>query len=218
MNTSPFLQLSKETLLILPCSGKKRPGTMSVNGKSILTTLDPALASALTAAREALREIAAVDEKTRMPAYLRYSGQLYKHGSRAIGNAMAAGYKVLIVSGGYGVVLADEPIGMYEKRFVLSDWPRGILEGCLLHYARRVAVRSVIAVMSSTTDYAKVIRRVPWKSAGISAALVSPVAHGGVAMVKVPRAQGQAITDLVTSGLNQGWQSSDSLTLEIENL
>lgn len=218
MNTTHLLQLFKDTLLIIPCSGAKQWGSKPSHALSILSALDPARAAALAHARAVLREQAKVDEKTLMPAYLRYSGQLYEYGSTSIGEAIAAGQRVLIVSGGYGLLLADEPIGMYEKRFALSDWPGGLLEGCILDYARHEGVRYVIAVMSSTTDYAKLIRRVNWRRAGLEATLISPVAHGGGAMVKVPRAQGQAVAALIDTGLDQAWRSSDSLSLEIESL
>jgi hypothetical protein len=218
MNTSPLLQLSKDTLLVIPCSGAKQPGSKPGNALSILSEIDPARAARLATARAALRARAQVDEKTLMPAYRRYAGQLYEHGANSIGAALAAGRRILIVSGGYGLLLAVEAIGMYEKRFALSDWPRGLLEECLLDYARHVGVRSVIAVMSSTTDYARLIRSVNWRGAGLAATLVSPVAHGGGAMVKVPRAQGQAIAALIRTGVNQAWQSSDSLSLATRNL
>ncbi len=218
MNTSLLLQLFKDTLLLIPCSGAKQRGSKPSNALSILSALDPARAAALANARAALREKVLVDEKTLMPAYLRYSGQLYEHGSTSIGGAVAAGQRVLIVSGGYGLLLADEPIGMYKKRFALFDWPGGLLEGCILDYARHEGIRSVIAVMSSTTDYAKLIRRVNWMRAGLEATLVSPVADGGGAMVKVPRAQGQAVAALINTGLDQACRSSDSLSLETESL
>lgn len=218
MNTSPSLLPFKDTLLLIPCSGSKQRGSKPSDAPSILSSLEPARAAALANARAALREKARVDEKTLMPAYLRYAGQLYEHASTSIGGAVAAGQRVLIVSGGYGVLIADEPIGMYEKRFALSDWPRGLLEGCILNYARYAGIRSVVAVMSSTTDYAKLIRRVNWRRAGLEATLVSPVAHGGGAMVKVPRAQGQVVAALISTGLDQAWRSSDSLSLAIVSL
>jgi hypothetical protein len=168
-------------------------------------------------ARVALREKALVDEKTLMPAYLRYSGQLYEYGSTSIGEAVAAGQRVLIVSGGYGLLLADEPIGTYNWQFALSDWNGDLLEACILDYARHEGIRSVIAVMSNTTHYAKLIRRVQWRGAGLEATLVSPV-RGGGAMKKSPRAEGQAVAALINTGLDQAWRSSDSLSLEIESL
>jgi hypothetical protein len=218
MNASPLLQLSKDTVLVIPCSGAKQPGSKPGNALSILSELDPACAARLATARAALRARAQVNEKTLMPAYLRYAGQLYEHGANSIGEALAAGRRILIVSGRYGLLLAGQAIGMYEKRFALSDWPRGLLAECLLDYARHVGVRSVIAVMSSTTEYARLIRSVNWRSAGLAATLVSPVAHGGGAMVKVPRAQGQAIAALICTGVSQAWQSSDSLSLVTRNL
>jgi len=218
MNTSLLLQLFKDTLLLIPCSKTKQPGSEPSNALSILLALDPARAAALANARAALLDKARVDDRTLMPAYLRYSGELYKHGSTGIGEAVAAGQKALIVSGGYGLLLADEPIGMYEKPFTRSDWPSGLLEGCILDYAHREGIRSVIAVMARTTDYAKLIRRVNWGGAGLEATLVSPVAHGGGAAGKVPRAQGQAVAALINTGLDQAWRSSDSLSLETESL
>ena len=184
--------------------------------------LDPANAAALANVRAALREEARVDEKTLMPAYLRYSGQPYKHSATYISGAVAAGKRVLIVSGGYGLILADEPIGMYDKQFALSDWPGGLLEECILDYAHHEGIRSVIAVMSRTTDYAMLIRSVKnWRRAGLEkATLVSPDARGrGVGVrQKVLSALGQAVAALINSGLDQAWRSSDSLPLEFKRL
>jgi hypothetical protein len=42
-------------------------------------------------------------------------------------------------------------------RFPLSDWPMGLLETCIEDYTRHEDIRSVIAVMSDTTDYAKLV-------------------------------------------------------------
>ena len=218
MNTSSPLRLLQETLLLIPCSKHKQPGHKPSNAISILATLDPARAAALANARAALRQKAQLDEKTLMPAYVRYDGQLYRQGSTSIGKAVAAGQRVLIVSGCYGLLLADEPIGMYEKSFVLSDWPGGLLEECILDYARHTGIRSIVAVMASTTAYAKFVQRVNWRKAGLEATLASPVAHGGGASGKVPRAQGQAVAALITRGLDQDWRSSDSLSLKTESL
>lgn len=217
MNTSPALQLLTDTLLLIPCSGDKQHGSKASKAVSILSALDPALAVALTNARAAICEKAQVDETTLTPAYLRYSGQLYKYGATSIGRAIAAGQRVLIVSGGYGLLLADEPIGCYKKRFFLSDWPAGLLEKCILDYAHHEGMRSAVAVMSRTTDYARLIKLVKWNKAGLAAVLVSPVAQGGGDLVTVPRAQGQAIAALINTGLGSTWRSSDSLSLTVKS-
>lgn len=211
-------KLSKNTLLLIPCSGKKQHGSKPSYAPSIFSALDHARATTLAKARASLRKKALLD-KTLMPAYLRYSaGELYKHAATSIGEAVTAGQRVLIVSGGYGLILADEPIGWYERPFNLPDWPNGLLEECILEYARRERLRSVIAIIARTTNYAKLIRRVKdW--GGLEAKLVTPVAHGcDGAQKKVPRAQGEAVAALINAGLDQAWRSSDGLRLAIESL
>jgi hypothetical protein len=187
---------------------------MPLHGPSILSELDSARVR-LSKARAELRTKAHVDETTLTPAHRRYAGHLYQYASESIAVALAEGRHVVVVSGGYGLLLADEPIGAYERRFVLSDWPNGVLEECLLNYACRSGVRFVIAVMSRTSNYAKLIKRVSWSSAGLVATLVSPVSYGGGAMVKVPRAEGQAVSQLIEADLKEAWQSSDGLSLNI---
>jgi hypothetical protein len=173
------LLMSEKTLLVIPCSGAKRPGYKSTAPRSILSALDPANAVALANARQALSQIASINEETVMPAYLRYHGQLYQQCSASIGRVITTGQRVLIVSGGYGLLVADEPIGLYDKRFALSDWPMGLLETCIEDYTRHEEIRSVIAVMSDTTGYAKLVRSVNWKRAALTTNLVSPIAEGG---------------------------------------
>lgn len=215
-----LLNLSKDTLLLIPCSGGKSSGSVPCERVSILNRLSPSISNGLSAARATLRDKAQVDERTLVPAFRRYSGQLYANGSSAIGAALNLGCRVMIVSGGYGLLLANEPIGMYERRFTLSDWPRGLLETCLMEYSRSEEIAQVIAVMSATTDYGKLIRRTKknWAESGMHAMLVSPVSVGGGAMIKVPRAQGQAIAALVDGAIGNDWRSTDGLRLEVENL
>jgi len=212
------LELSSKTLLILPCSGAKRAGSERCTEVSIMKTLDPAHFAALSEGRVALRKVAHINEQTLMPAYRRYSGYLYGQCEATLDSAVSDGQPILILSGGYGLLLANEPIGTYEKVFKLSDWPKGLLESCILDYLRYANIRSVIAVMSGTTDYARLVRRVNWRQAGATATLVSPISAGGGAMVKVPRAQGQAVSQLINAELDDSWKSSDSLGLRIESL
>lgn len=218
MSAPQELRLDQETLLIIPCSGAKRSCAGVTTGQSILDQLTPDLAAELLAARTAIRQQAAIDELSLMPACRRYSGELYNYAASSIGAAIDAGHRILIVSGGYGVLLAEEPIGTYEKIFALRDWPRGLLERCLIEFAKRAGIRSVVAVMAASTDYAKVIRRVNWQSAGVHAVLVAPVGEGGGALKKVPRAQGQAIATLINDGLTNDWRSSDGFALQFTEL
>jgi hypothetical protein len=90
----------------------------------------------------------------------------------------SAGAYLLIVSGGYGVVLADEPIGYYNREYQPGDWPDSIVRRALAAYADRWALSSVVAIAGHSTQYAKAIRRVRSPGAVAGAVLVSP-AHQG---------------------------------------
>ncbi|TDO51504.1 hypothetical protein EV643_103243 [Kribbella sp. VKM Ac-2527] len=106
---------------------------------------------------------------------------------------MANGAHVVILSGGYGLLRAEELIGWYEKKLRLADWPAGLLENALTDEAVRVRAQWVVALASTTTDYARLIRRVPWSRTDAAEALLVTLADAGAgAMVNVPRALGQA--------------------------
>jgi len=83
-------------------------------------------------------------------------------------------------TGGYGLLLPTEPIGTYRRRLSLGDWPRGLLEDCLLALASELKVREVTAFCSASMDYAKLMRRTTWSTAGIPAQLI------GMAIRHVP--------------------------------
>jgi hypothetical protein len=126
-----------------------------------------------------------------LPARRRYTGTFYQHARPALAEAATAGH-VAIISGGYGIVRADEPIAWYDKVLRLSDWPPGVLESALISEAQRCGVDTVVAFASSTTDYAKLLRGTRWRQAGINARLVTVVGVTGGAMSEVPRRLGQA--------------------------
>jgi hypothetical protein len=76
--------------------------------------------------------------------------------------------RVVIVSGGYGLVLAGEPIGWYDMRFVCSRWPHRLMESALEAFTRNLGLTAVRAFASGTTDYGKLLRHVRWEKAGIT--------------------------------------------------
>lgn len=204
----------ERTLFIIPCSGAKvEGGDATLEGPSILQFLPAPLASRLAEARNAVAERAQLDARRLMPAWQRYDGSLYQ-GARPALARIAAGSNpasVIILSGGYGLLLANEPIGMYEALFNRRDWPRGFLEEALMEFGRTLGVRAVRAIASHTTDYAKLIRGVSWREAGVTDAwLLSPEPAPG-AMTRSPRAQGEALTGLVNGTLRPEWRSSDGL-------
>ena len=205
------------TLLLIPCSARKKRVTgRNASGPSILDQLSPELALELSVARDEVRERAAVDESTKIPAWERYDGTLYQAAAPVLGGAVQADIPVAILSGGYGVVLATEPIGDYEAVFKSSWWPRGLLERVLAEYAQAIGARTVRAFLSSSTGYSSVVRRVRWRTGIHEATLHCPQVRGGGAMVKAPRAQGEALAAVLSGQLIDGWLSSDGVGLSSE--
>jgi hypothetical protein len=136
-----------------------------------------------------LARSAGVDERQLMPAWRRYTGGFYTTAGDALTDATARHANIVIISGGYGIVTADEPIGGYERVFHLADWPPGLLEDQLCRHAQQTGARSVVAFLAATTSYARLVRRTPWKTGGVTeAVMVSAMPPGGGAIVTVPRA------------------------------
>lgn len=218
MSTS-HLQLNKDTLLIIPSSKSQSRNSESGITSSILSSLDPENAKALIGARMSMHQRAHIDETTHMPAYRRFKGTLYEQCSESLGKGINAGQKILIVTGAYGVVVANEPIGFYERQFSLSDWQPGLLGRCIIDYIKHSNIKTVIAVASFSTSTATLIRSIKWKLAGVEACLVTPNASGAGVLTKVPRTQGEAIKELIEKKrLERTWISSDSLSLKIQLL
>lgn len=129
------------------------------------------------------------------------------------------GARIVIISGGYGLLLADEPIGMYDRKFALPDWPRGLLEDCLAALGKQMGVERVLAFCARSTGYAELVRRAPWQQAGLEVALVSPDMGGrGGAQVLAPRAAGEALSAALDGRLASRWRSTDGVEVRTEVL
>ena len=204
-------------LVVIPCCKAKQNHTgLGENGPSIIDDLPDHLGEELRKARNSVIEKARIDETTLVPAWHRYDGRLYKeHGRRAIGELMQAGAAVLVLSGGYGLLLAAEPIGMYEGTLRPAWWPDEILQRCLIAYAKRHELDSVRALASATTSYRGVLERVKWQEAGIDdAMLLTPqVVPGGVR--KSPATIGEALMAFHDGTLTTDWQSSYGIYLDV---
>jgi hypothetical protein len=134
-----------------------------------------------------------VDASRVLPAWRRYQGHFYSAAAPALASAVAAAAPIVIISGGYGLVRADEQIGYYDKVFRPADWPRGLLEQLMIDEVRRVSAQSVVAFTSITSGYGQLIRRTPWREPRVATAIhVTCRPDGGGAMVKVPQALGRA--------------------------
>jgi hypothetical protein len=175
-------------MLIITCSGSKRPGGQAPSHKH-----DSQWAPQLREARARVLASSGLDMTRVLPAWRRYSGTFYQHANPALADAVKRGH-VLIVSGGYGILRAEELIGLYDRQLNLADWPRGVLESALISETDRLGLDTVVAFASATTGYAKLLCRVPWQEAGITASLVTISGVTGGAMVEVPRRLGQAFS------------------------
>ncbi len=206
----------KKTLVVIPCCKAKQNYTgLGEKGPSIIDDLPDHLAQELRQARNSVIEKAKIDETTLIPAWHRYDGALYKeHGRRAVGALMEAGARVLVLSGGYGLLLAAEPIGMYEGALRPAWWPDDILQRCLIAYAKRHELASVRALASATSSYRGVLDRIKWREAGIyDAMLLTPQVVLG--QRKSPATIGEALMALHDGTLTTDWQSSYGLYLDV---
>jgi hypothetical protein len=174
-------------MLIIQCSGAKQPGGSPAEASGI----EP-WPEALIQARRRVLDAAGADESGLLPAWRRYSsGHFYTEAGLTLRQAVDGG-NVLILSGGYGLLHADEPIGNYNKIFKLRDWPRGLLERLLVEHVRTSDALAVVAFASTSSDYARLLRRTPWWEAGMTVVLVTVTGITGGAMGEVPRRLGQA--------------------------
>jgi hypothetical protein len=175
-------------MLIITCSASKQSGGQTPSGEDANQW-----ASELREARARVLSSSNLDMTRVLPAWRRYTGTFYQHANPALADAVTHGH-ILIISGGYGVVRAEELIGWYDRQLNLADWPPGVLESVLIGEAHRRGLDTVMAFASATTAYAQLLRRVPWREAGITAGLVTVTGVTGGAMVEVPRRLGQAFS------------------------
>jgi hypothetical protein len=205
-----------KTMLIIPCSSAKRDSAdPGVAGATIMQSLPTDLASELMEARSRATTLAPFDERKRIPAWQRYDGALYAAGRQALADLMAAGNHLIILSGGYGAVLAEEPIGQYEARLNPAWWPNRLIERALLAYAQRHGVVSVRAFVASTGPYVSILKRIRWRDTGIDDALLfTPQVELG-AMRRSPATQGEALVALRDGILSPTWRSSCGLPLDV---
>jgi hypothetical protein len=209
------------TLFVIPCSGTKTSRPVSeLSNLSILDDLPDELALRLSKARAAIATEALLDDRFLMPAWQRYAGQLYKSGAPAFQQAIQSGQvrHMLILSGGYGVVKAKEAIGDYKRRLSLGDWPRGLLQSVIAAYAKRHRIHSAKLFASGSTDYAKLLRQVSWRNAGVTSALLYTPERSTGAMIKAHRALGERIKYVLSEQFHEPWRSSDGLLMDVEDL
>jgi hypothetical protein len=176
----------RTALVIVPCSKSKAPGGST---RSLVDPITP-WPTALRAARDRLRVAAEVTQEV-LPAVDRYTGNFWQHAGACAQDAADSG-RLLVLSGGYGVLDGREPIGDYERVLDLADWPQGLLEGLIADRARQVG-GDVVCFAARTTEYARLLARVPWDlPPGRRALLVTITGVRGTG--EIPRRLGRAFS------------------------
>jgi hypothetical protein len=168
--------------------------------------LEPAAASLLAEGREEAFNRAHIDSSSRLrPALGRYSGQPYATQGVVDGllRAMRWGLHVLVVSGGYGLLRAEEPIQDYEAHMQRTStvWRRRIPS--ILHdYVTRNRIRRTLGVFSR--QYAAVVpdqlSNEDWRAVPSFAELPGR----GSAMRVVPQRVARLLLELLRDDLHPG--------------
>ena len=155
----------------MPCTRKKTaPSGCVASGPRTASCLPSALAERLNRARAANRERARINEQTLVPAWQRYDGSFYQSARDALARAVEKQLHLLILSGGYGVLLASEPIGSYNAPLNRCWWPEDVLEDVLAGYARHhrlKRLRAFIPAKNGYWSYREIVERVDWRKAGV---------------------------------------------------
>lgn len=208
-----------EALIMIPCSKSKQKesGLSEHSGHSVLDTLPTGLADELHGQRTRNASTAQLDESILLPAIERYTGYLYHTTGTTLDCLNKSSAGVLIISGGYGVICATESIGWYSQRFKPGMWPNDLIGRCVEAYAAAVSARIVVGFFSASSSYAKMFRKVPWPQSVKKVLQVSPHAQArDGAQTKVPRAQGEALTEFSRhKQLPSWWTSSNGLRMSV---
>lgn len=142
-----------DTLLLIPCSaGKRGDRDLGLRPTMILDLLGGHAAAVLAEGREQAFGRTKLDASSVfVPAIARYSGQPYATTGVVDGllDAIARGLHVVILSGGYGVLRAEEPIQDYEAPMqrTLTVW-RSLIPVLLRDYVDRNGIRRTFGSFS----------------------------------------------------------------------
>jgi hypothetical protein len=204
------------TLVILPCSGDKRPGGQPRSPAPLLSDdIDPAIAGELARCRAQVAAAAGIESARLMPAWQRYQGRLYQAARPALESYVASEGELIIISGGYGAILGTELIGDYNRLFGSADWPSRVVPRAIASYAKRRGLNQVVAFLAKTTGYRKTLESLDWKRLGIQLAVLSPI---GGATGTTSSALGEAFAAWTHETLVPRWRSKHALGLSVTRL
>lgn len=207
------------TVIVFPCSKCKWSGALPTGNRSITDVLPAALVTELQTARMHAAEKARLDTSALRPAWRRYKGVAYQSAETALEDAVQRQAHVIILSGGYGLVQATDPVGYYEAEMKKSWWPNSLIGRCLAAYAKQRGISALVAFTATSTHYAKVVKDGPWSDAGLDAYLIVPNSRGAqVGQRSVSQAIGEAFSAFWQRDLTPQWTSTHGLSVQVTPL
>lgn len=194
-----------DTMLLIPCSGgKDGTGDLGLVPTPIESFLGEETAGVLAEGRVRAfeRKRTSLDRSSAFVlAIARYSGQPYKTPGvlDAVLDAISRGVHVLIVSGGYGLLRAEEPIQRYNAQMLdtLPVW-RSRIPAILADYVARNDIRRTFGAFSRVYSRAvpERLTKEDWRAVPNFDEL-----GGGSAMTRVPERVAQLILELLQRDL-----------------
>ncbi|TFG75469.1 MAG: peroxide stress protein YaaA [Thermodesulfobacteriales bacterium] len=156
-----------KTLIIIPCSGKKAPGsyTYSHESRRVIDYLPQELQNSLSSLRQSIAEnfglpfgpdLGPFDSMQNigyLPAYKRYSGNIYSKISQEDWDKLGSGkgYDLIIISALYGLIFWDEPIRNYNVTMKQT-----LNNGYKLKTNWKYILPQILASIIKTNGYSKV--------------------------------------------------------------
>lgn len=194
-----------ETLIVLPCSGRKSVSVSArVGERPGATFLDY-----LGGSREAVemgrvgRAPTIKHDSPLVRALDLYDGNLYRSFlfRETLSKAIAEGtVSALILSGGYGAVLPDEAIRDYDAYMDSFYWLKHQLNTAIAEYITTTGTKRVYGFLSSSYSY--VFENVPWGDLGgkvVEAGVFVAVRQG----IGTPSKLGEAARRFIEMGLDR---------------
>lgn len=212
------------TLYVVPCSAKKvtTDGVPPSAHHALRESLSTELGDRLDDARRRRVQDARIDTtRGLLPAYRRYGeGSLWKGGGPPLSEAIQRGAShVLILSGGYGVLRWDDPIGHYDSDLRREEWPSDLLESVIADYAQRNRIQTAIGLFNGRfPSYSGLFRSALSSSSVPEVVLLEPLSLGG-SPAESDHAIGEALRELLEDGeIIDGWRSSTETVLSLTRI
>lgn len=211
--------MSKHDLLIFPCSASKKGSDLrrEIPTAAITDFISHETAEILSSAQARLsrdpRDEIWFDRRTRLsPGLALYTGNQYKvpNFRERILDAILAGTHCLILSGGYGLIRAEEPIHLYAAEITQTrKYWADVIPEVLSEYIQRNDIRRVFIGCSSS--YSAILKKKGWAGKAVVYWCIPKLRRGeGGAMVKVPKLTGEAIVNLIDDRFDPGraWKTT----------